>query len=405
MNKACGISSELSCPFLYQNRTPRPWKLASLGCRQRMNYRQFTQRNVYQPSGLESFKSSKGTRPSIAEHRQVQSSTITSQERRVFEKIRQRFGGQVDHIIQPPITGVHDGTVEARNEPDDKSTQSLELPLHNLNIDNILSLFAPAPRHESFARADDATEDGECVGSTLESRRIAHEALRDLQHSFLTALRATSMSPDRALWQVLEAEVFPLVQLLSPAEYTQSSISDANLYDLGLEDALATNSIKIPPSLERADPRTPVLPLMTILYPAATLLAMRLYAAYGPASPYAMALLPQIRALGPTSYILAGSTYLYKVLIQLKWEVYTDVSGIVKLVNTMLKDGVELDETTIDVLQRIFNILDSRHGREWLSREYHRIAAGELRGLNKYLIQKQGKKTQYESSEVRLEVD
>lgn len=393
----------MSCPFLYQTKTIRTKLCPSWSLTQLIPHQRSTQCRRQRHTISAAKQEVQNPRPVHATRSPA--TTITSQERRVFEKIRQHFGGDVSKIIRPsPLAGPIE-RVETEVGTANTPTKSLELTPHDLNIENILSLFAPSSECETSSSDPEAESSSHNVLSPVEIRSMAYESLEALKQSFTIALRSTHKSPDRALWEVLETEVFPLIALLGPVKQRKSTDSDPNLYDLRLEDAITMNQMRLPSALTKANPRTPVLPLVTILYPAAILLAMRLYAAYRPASPYATTLLSKLKSLGPTSYILSGTTHFYNCLIQLKWEVYTDLYGILKLLKNMTQDGVELNRTTIELLQWISGQVDSRHGQEWLGTSYYRHAARELRELRKELIDEQQARGSYTKSETAIEVD
>ena len=245
------------------------------------------------------------------------------------------------------------------NEPASSTKASSDDKLlHDLDVDRILSLFAPdQPR--SSAHGEFRLEDHEppALGQLREGpmtpqeiRTAALTAIISISKSIRHALRSTSEPPDQALWHVLEAEVFPLADLLKhplldPSTLARLGGSDQKPYLLTVGEV--TSKLKGVPS------ETPLLSLITILYPAATLLALRSFAAYQPASSYALALLPKVKSLGPTSYLLAGNTHFYSCLLQIQWEVYSDLSGISKLLREMKSNGVIVDEGTAKVFRMI----------------------------------------------------
>jgi hypothetical protein len=61
-------------------------------------------------------------------------------------------------------------------------------------------------------------------------------------------------------------------------------------------------------------------------------------------------LLPQIRSLGPTSYVLGASTEFYNALIELRWDIYSDLNGIDGLLVEMERSGVEFNIETWNTL-------------------------------------------------------
>ncbi|OCT52842.1 hypothetical protein CLCR_09829 [Cladophialophora carrionii] len=95
------------------------------------------------------------------------------------------------------------------------------------------------------------------------------------------------------------------------------------------------------------------LQILQHIYPAALLLALRLYITHFPSSPYAFLLLPRIRALGTTSYVLGASPQFYNNLMSLVWLVRSSLREVDGLLGEMDRGGVEMDEGTYAVLGAI----------------------------------------------------
>jgi hypothetical protein len=171
---------------------------------------------------------------------------------------------------------------------------------------------------------------------------------------------------DVGVWNTCFAKVFPMVQLLDkslrqernlhngklpqrkqveePSRKTQNEISDPD----DPQKSITMSPVESP--LPDLPPYVPPLYIISRLYPAALLLAFRLLKAKFPTSPLALALLPQIRSLGPTSYVLGASTEFYNTLIELRWDVYSDLKGIDGLLVEMERSGVEFNIETRNIL-------------------------------------------------------
>lgn len=305
-------------------------------------------------------------------------STITSQERKVFENIRQKFGGNVTGILSPPIVVQEDSpTKQIANG----------FPVYDLEVDRILSLFAPEisverssdnfePMQESTRASvpsitetaievepdshtplhEDIDTSPPRLPSPAEVRLTTHTVLQKIANSITQCLRSTKPVPEHALWQYLNAEIFPIVTLLQHPLLRPTANSFHRPYQLTLGELTSANPenpLLLPSCLTNVSPQTPVLPLITILYPAATLMAMRNYAAYLPASDYALSLYPSIQNLGTASFLLGANVHFFNNLIQLHWEVYSDFTEIAALLQDMKSAAVPYNSTTLTILKAI----------------------------------------------------
>ncbi|KAK5105413.1 hypothetical protein LTS08_001690 [Lithohypha guttulata] len=316
-------------------------------------------------------------KPRQAQLKQIPASTITPEERRIFERIRQQFGDTVDDSISSTSTtspaSQSDGSSSLPKPVLESAiSDSSEDHLHDIDVSHILSLFAPNTYQPFNNTANDLiseTTDAEpTVPQTMPSHQIRAAALATLENitsSFRTALTSRTTPPDQALWKVIENDVLRMIDLLHhpalrlPQTTSQSPTGFHNPYQLTLGDISSSPTSSTSPqpvlvsSLANVPTNTPLLPLITILYPAATLLALRMYAAYLPTSGFALALLPRIKSLGATSYLLAGTSHFFNTLLQLYWEVYSDIDALQSLIRDMRRDGVEYDERTIELLERV----------------------------------------------------
>ena len=124
-----------------------------------------------------------------------------------------------------------------------------------------------------------------------------------------------------------------------PASVSTQSNSNA------ASDIDHTNSTSPVPSLSVQE-----LKILQYIYPASLLLALRLYITHFPTSPYPFLLLPRIRSLGTTSYVLGASPQFYNSLLSLVWMVRSSLREVDALLGEMERGGVEMDEGTYKVL-------------------------------------------------------
>ena len=84
-------------------------------------------------------------------------------------------------------------------------------------------------------------------------------------------------------------------------------------------------------------------------YGSCLLHAQRILRISLPHSPYALALLPAIKDLGPISYVLGASTDLYNELLFIRWKHYRDLHGCADLLAEMLSQGLQVSTHTLFV--------------------------------------------------------
>jgi hypothetical protein len=170
------------------------------------------------------------------------------------------------------------------------------------------------------------------------SQRVQNEALRRVERNRVEA-KMRAAETDFALWDVLEAEVFPMVR------------------KLGIdEDSTAKRTRKNHLPLHIYGP----------LYPTYLLSALRLLdSQFARSSPLALHVLPRVRELGPASYVLGVSTPFYNELARLLWSRYGDPAAVFDLLDEMRISGLYCDESTRAIVRRIDNFLDNVAEGRW----------------------------------------
>jgi hypothetical protein len=196
--------------------------------------------------------------------------------------------------------------------------------------------------------------------------RYCREEMGKIADLFQNAMKRHG---DVGVWNTCLAKVFPMIELLDTSLRREKRLRDENFSqhkqvqepnrktpsEISNPNA-ATALVKLSPAespLPDLPPYVPPLYIISRLYPAALLLAFRLLRTKFPTSPLALALLPQIRSLGPTSYVLGASPEFYNALIELRWDVYSDLKGIDGLLMEMERSGVEFDVGTWNTLVKI----------------------------------------------------
>jgi hypothetical protein len=281
---------------------------------------------------------------------QAETSTITLAEQRAFDSLR-RLAGQIQ--------------LQRQDAP--------EAPLLSVEPKEILGLFVPP--------ADSQHENVDEINS------VCSKYIVSIAKSFNKAIKASNENGDLAMWTILKQRVFPLLTFLKTREEiskkergiavtalpfaasilesekrqsasatmadvanetttveTAAEASDASEGESIVDDDVAASS----PSSQLAP-----LPILTRVYPAALLLALRLLTKHYPVSTLTHSLLPHIRSLGPHSYVLGTNTSFYNTILLLRWNVFSSLQELDSLLSEMQHGAVEFDRNTARVLADI----------------------------------------------------
>ncbi|RMD44818.1 hypothetical protein DV735_g239, partial [Chaetothyriales sp. CBS 134920] len=249
----------------------------------------------------------------------------------------------------------------------------------NVNPESILALFAgPPQRHftpyHAATGVDSWAKKGYQQLETVATRqsssppaedavaRFCSDQMCDYYRGFNEALHSTSLSRDVAAFGILQKQVFPLLELITPpspsAKRDPASSSSSHILEPMAQTKKSARAKKSKASRSpvneailsltaaTANPTASPLDIVSRLYPAATLLALRLLTKHQPLSPIASSLLSIIRDLGPTSYVLAANTHFYNTFLFLRWNVSSSLSEICMLLGEMERGAVEFDKGT-----------------------------------------------------------
>lgn len=194
------------------------------------------------------------------------------------------------------------------------------------------------------------------------ARTVELEDIRFPERARIEGL-LNSAASDFELWDILEKEVFSMPARLGimkgdaekedPDSDAEPSAHDG---DDTAADADVSNEDTAAASLSSADAEPQRLSLYVHgpLYPAYVLLGLRrLNSAFREPSPLVFSLLPRIKALGIESYVLGVSTPLFNELLTIHWKRRGDLSGVLDLLEEMRHCGLYLDVRTAAVLNMI----------------------------------------------------
>lgn len=274
-------------------------------------------------------------------------STITKEEQWAFDNLR-RLAGQGQRVS---------------DQPDDTPDAGL------LSVDpgKILALFTPSGSPEA------------------EIDLICKEYITSVSEEFKRALTSKTQLGDFAIWQVLRHRVFPLLTFLK--DQRKVAKSERRLAEKALPVARAvfkaaqSQPVILAPSVASSESATTKteekgtdspelasdtssspassaaslapLPILTRVYPAALLIAFRLLTRHHPMSTLTHSVLPHVRSLGASSYVLGTNTYFYNTLIFLRWNVYSSLREVCDLLSEMEQGAVEFDRRTHKTLSYI----------------------------------------------------
>ncbi|RVX75252.1 hypothetical protein B0A52_00604 [Exophiala mesophila] len=393
-------------PFLYQTRTI----LRSLNCsnaphffRQQFSTHQHLCSGNHSPSHQKStgatngrsgsWRPGKDSRPTkvtgddlsdtpISPHSSlVTPSTITPAERRAFDAILSSTPNKKPS--RPPVEN------KKASPPNS----------HDIEINRILDIFSNSVKAGLIGRqsspayeADTTPELTELPSHLIEALSLIldhtnpPEDLRDavfqrLYH-IISALDQAWNSGERrgdiALWEACEQHVFSLASSLSPPSKAASIDSQPELASSIHQDSLNTSPLDQNDILPESETQPPVnkeesgqfsqdgldifgqvrevsddVPVLRHVYPTALLYVLHIFTDKFPSSHLVFNLLPRIRQLGHTSYVLGATTHFYNHLIEFQWQAHSSLRQIHHLLVEMDRSGVEHDLETCQLLRNI----------------------------------------------------
>jgi hypothetical protein len=175
------------------------------------------------------------------------------------------------------------------------------------------------------------------------SKSVRNEALRREERVRVEAMMREAKT-DFELWDILEQEVFPMVQ------------------KLGIDEA----SSKANKRSRKNDKSKLPLHVYGPLYPSYLLNALRLFdTQFSRSSPLALHILPRVKALGPASYVLGVSTPFYNELARILWNRYGDPVAVFNLLEEMRVAGLYCNSGTRAVVQSIDHFMGSANQGKW----------------------------------------
>ena len=299
----------------------------------------------------------------------IRHSTITATEKAVFERIYKTLptstkekaaddNAKLDDVegVEPEesLESIFNAAVSSREE----KGQGIGTRYHQ--------------KHENGGRLS-----RELDPPTDEHSRVVGKA-RTVDKEQVTRLFDEARS-DMEVWQVLEKAVFSRVEhmnqemkeehkLKAVAAKGQSKSQETQKLNKTKrwKGGLTHNSTP-PSTTTHQNPRVSSLEILEANYASHCLNAMRIFRTDYPTSPFASALIPQMKRLGSVSYVLGASTALYNEMLYIRWVHFHDLHGVAVLADEMLDHGIGIDSMTITILED--------------GKKYHQKAAGGKSGL------------------------
>ena len=210
--------------------------------------------------------------------------------------------------------------------------------------------------------------DGITLGSKVENEeeRAKLEVACDDHRSLVMGMLDRAKT-DVGIWQVLEQEVFSLINHLNAhvkmirrtrsrsAKGRKSEAESKDVADVKLEkDDLKKQEVKSF-KLTRTN-AIPINNLLSILhrnYAEYCLHALRLFRRKHPLSSYGPLVFTTIKRSGPMSYVLGVSTDIYNEVLFLQWTQFSDLHGMAATIDEMLNQGIEGNGVTMALIKGI----------------------------------------------------
>ncbi|KAL9120274.1 MAG: hypothetical protein Q9187_003171 [Circinaria calcarea] len=328
-------------------------------------------------------------------HPRNRTSTITSSERAVFDRIFKSLpklnlqssapdgfdedddltgdGDEtLESIFNAAIKDVKDGQQQRRRL---RRATELDGPVRDdsartLDIERFPPVLREAAEKANVVLAQQGmyrtmriTPKSEEVTALPEERLGYHDrTVRMERHADLIRVKSLleAAKTDEEVWRVMEKEVFSRVKEMNlqlkeedrkKKAASKSKAKGKSKKEEEQEVQLALDRNKPPTTGEENLSKVSPLEILQQNYASHCLHAMRLFRQHFPASPYALVLLPQIKDLGPISYILGASTEFYNELLYIRYKHHLDPNAVADLVDEMIDQGIGTDELTWQLLQ------------------------------------------------------
>ncbi|KAG0644928.1 hypothetical protein D0Z07_9379 [Hyphodiscus hymeniophilus] len=179
--------------------------------------------------------------------------------------------------------------------------------------------------------------------------------------------RMRAAATDAELWDVLEEEVFPLIEKLGLEKAGEEKrVKRPGRTKRPIAPELKAQKVVLPPEHKQTVQFEPIVhmgqevsPLAFYgpLYPSYLLLGLRLLdRSFSRPSPLTLSILPKIKSLGLISHVLGASTQLYNELLIVHWYQHDDFRGVYNLLTEMEEHGLPFNKETSDIVRDIIRM-------------------------------------------------
>ncbi|KAL8677334.1 MAG: hypothetical protein Q9186_006224 [Xanthomendoza sp. 1 TL-2023] len=317
-------------------------------------------------------------------NRPLRNSTITASEKAVFERIFKEIS---DDASKQGIK--EEDPLESNLEDDERSQGD--------GYSDLSAIFDDAIRRTALVREESSNEDRDKYHPDYISRNFrsaleafagtgkrtmdmsiwrSDENFKKIQASIVennrrVTKRINQAKTDAEIWNVLETEVFSLIQQYESQrkeaeereEPQQAKRKGGRVSKADKEAAAAAEKSQSLRAREKSFREAEIQGILSSNYGDYCLAALRRLRRAYPTSPYSMNLLPTVKRLGSISHVLAASVDLYNEVLFLLWSEYSDLHGMADLIIEMGNQGIESNETTLRIL-RMAQIAKTRAIRE-----------------------------------------
>ncbi|KAK3936934.1 hypothetical protein QBC46DRAFT_393934 [Diplogelasinospora grovesii] len=187
-------------------------------------------------------------------------------------------------------------------------------------------------------RVDDDMIGDDLLALDPSAKSAETESLRRSERSRVET-RMSQCETDFELWDVMEQEVFGMVDKLGIGEQQQQ------------QPKTKRGRNKVATTTQEKDGEELSMQVHGPLYPSYLLYALRLMDQnFATTSPLALSILPRIKELGLASYVLGVSTPFYNALMSIYWRRYGDMGTVFNLLEEMRHAGLYCDEGSLAIL-------------------------------------------------------
>ena len=268
----------------------------------------------------------------------------------------------LDSIFESAINGLR-----RQKEQDEKDTSRRTMSSNKPTLDNLISDEEPTLSARLFKRPLGYVDHALRIKVENEQERVTLE-MACYDHKNLVMGMLDSANSDVEIWQVLEQEVFSLINHLN--EHVRVIQRSEKLHSAKVRKIDAEGKEGADVKLEKGDitkqktksdklTRTTAIPINNLLlilhrnYADYCLHALRLFRRNHPLSSYGPLVFSTIKRRGPMSYVLGMSTDIYNEILFLQWTQYSDLHGMADTIEEMLNQGIEYNEVTMALIRGI----------------------------------------------------